>query len=281
VYVIKSRKFIKVGFDMDKINAVSNYYNSDVMIEWNRLKDHPIEFEINKRYIKKYLKSSDNVLDIGGGPGRYSFYMAQMGCNVTLLDLAQEHINFANEQAKEMNINLSTVCGDARYVDKIIKDKFDVILLMGPLYHLTNEQDRIKTVEATLNLLKPNGILFTHFISSYAAVWDFLVSKPENILNENMAKYYDVFANNKSFSGSSFTESHFSRPQEVEPFMAQFPLEKLHILSSQSFLALKEKELMEQPQEVFNAWVDLAEKVCEREEFLSLAHHFLYIGKKV
>lgn len=42
-----------------------------------------------------------------------------------------------------------------------------------------------------------------------------------------------------------------------------------------------EPELMRQPPEVFEAWLDLAEKICEREDLLSFAEHFLYIGKKI
>jgi hypothetical protein len=97
-----------------------------------------------------------------------------------------------------------------------------------------------------------------------------------------LKQFYEVFSLNKSFSGSAFTEqNHFIRPQDVEPFMSQFPLVKLHIIGSQSILATREKELMEQPQEVFNAWIDFAEKVCERKDFLCLAHHILHIGKKI
>jgi len=266
---------------MEKSNAVGDYYNSDVMIEWMRLENHPIEFEINKRFISRYIKSGHKVLDIGGGPGRYSLYTAQQGCDVTLFDLAQVHIDFANKKAQELNLNINAICGDARYIDTIIKDKFDVVLLMGPLYHITDEKERIQTVEAALKLLKTGGVLFTHFISSYAAVLDFLVHAPETILDKNSEKWYRIFERNESFSGVAFTENHFIQPQDVAPFMAQFPLEKLHLLGSQGFLSLRENELMAQPQEVFHAWVDLAAKTCEREEFFSLAHHFLHIGRKI
>jgi 2-polyprenyl-3-methyl-5-hydroxy-6-metoxy-1,4-benzoquinol methylase len=156
--------------NMEKLNAVGNYYNNEVVAEWNRLIKHPVEFEINKRYINKYLKPNFNVLDIGGGPGRYSLYLAQNGCNVTLFDLSKVQIDFAKEKAKEMGLNIKTICGDARIIDTIINEEFDIVLLMGPLYHLSDEKDRIKTVETTLSLLKPKGILFTHFISSNAAV---------------------------------------------------------------------------------------------------------------
>lgn len=64
-------------------------------------------------------------------------------------------------------------------------------------------------------------------------------------------------------------------------FFQQFDLEKLHLLNCESFLYLREPELLSQSPEVVAAWVDLAEQVCEREDLLSLAEHLMYIGKKL
>ena len=269
-------------------NSVSEYYGNEVMREWERHEKHPVEFAITMRYIKKYTKSGDKVLDIGGGPGRYSTWLAQMGCDVTLFDLTQGNIDFAKQKSKELGLNINAICGNALDVDEILKDsenKFDVVLLMGPLYHLSDEKDRIRSVNNALKLLKPNGILFAAFISSYAVVWDFLVGNPESILDKNDTRenkmFYDMFVNDENFSGFGFAENHFIRPKDVEPFMAQFPLEKLHIVAGESFLTTREQELMRQPPEVFQAWLDLAEKVCEREDILSMSMHFLYAGKKI
>ena len=90
-----------------------------------------------------------------------------------------------------------------------------------------------------------------------------------------------MLINDKDFSGFGFADNHFIRPKGVELFMSQFPLEKLHIIASESFLSSREQELIKQPPEILNAWIDLAEKVCEREEFLSVSQHFLYIGRKI
>lgn len=266
---------------MNVINEVKECYDNNVLSEWNRLERHPIEFEINMRYIKKYIKDGDCILDIGGGPGRYSLTLAEKGYDVTLFDLSQGNVAFASQKASEMNLSLKTVCGDACHVDKLINGLFDIILLMGPLYHLPNEDDRVRAVNAALRLLKPGGFIFIAFISSMAAVWDYLANIPQAISNENEKKYFDIFEKDKDFSGLSFTQSYFIRPKDIESFMSRFPLEKKHILGSESVLALRENELISQPKEILSAWIDFAEKVCEKEEFLYLPHHLLYIGNKI
>ena len=77
-----------------------------------------------------------------------------------------------------MGVPLQTVCGDACCADTLVKGLFDAVLLMGPLYHLPEEADRVRAVEAALNLLKPGGILFAAFINSSAVVYDYMTKTP-------------------------------------------------------------------------------------------------------
>lgn len=265
---------------MDEINEVKKRYDNNVEDEWDRHQRHFIEFEINKRYIYKYVNKGDRILDIGGGPGRYSLDLAQNGCDVTLLDLSQGNIDFAAVKAVEAGLDIKTICGDARYADTLVSGTFDAVLLMGPLYHLTKEDDRVKAVEAALKLLKPGGYIFAAFISSYAAVWDYLTHKPEAILDPSEQKHFEILLKDESYSGMTFTYSHLIRPRGVNEFMDKFPVQKLHLVGSQSILATREEELMKQPKQVLDSWLDFAAKICEREEFLGMSYHFLYVGKK-
>lgn len=266
---------------MDPIDTVRKCYDSAVDTEWNRLERHVVEFEINRRYIEAYAHRGDSVLDIGGGPGRYALHLARRGCKVTLFDLSQGNVTFAKEKAAELGLALEAVCGDARYANMQVTGPFDVVLLMGPLYHLPEEEDRIMAMQAAIHLLKPGGVIFVAFISSYAAVWDYLARYPDMILGESERRFFDLMEKNQSFSGFSFTETFFIRPADVRPFMAKFPLEQLHLLGSESILPLREQALRDQPPQVLEAWIDYARKVCEREEFLPMAEHFLYVGRKL
>ena len=70
--------------DREQIKA---YYDTSPETEWARLEQNPWEFEINCRYIDRYVQPGQSVLDLGGGPGRYSIHLAERGCAVTLADL--------------------------------------------------------------------------------------------------------------------------------------------------------------------------------------------------
>jgi hypothetical protein len=66
--------------------------------------------------------------------------------------------------------------------------------------------------------------------------------------------------------------------KDILPFMAQFPLKLLHFFGQESILAPCEANILSQPKEVYDKWLYLAEKLCEREEFLSWSEHLMYVG---
>lgn len=65
----------------ENIEAIRRYYDVDPQREWDRLGDrHPFEFILTAWMMDKYIRPGDTILDIGGGPGRYSIHYAQKGC---------------------------------------------------------------------------------------------------------------------------------------------------------------------------------------------------------
>jgi len=252
---------------------VRDFYNESVLSEWNRIDGRP-EFLITCNFIDRYIKSGDKVLDIGGGPGRYSLYLAEKGCDVTLFDLSEENVKFASE------LDIKAIAGDARTVDEHFTEQFDHILLMGPMYHLLLESDRIKAVNAALKLLKNGGKIFISFISIYGGLVYGVKIAPESIIYEREIEFYNTLINNESFTGQAFTQAFFINQREVLPFMEQFPLTKLRFFGQEGITSPCESNIMGQPKEVVDAWIDFAIKLSEREEFLSWSEHLMYVGEK-
>ena len=144
----------------ENTKTVQDFYNNGVMKEWNRIANRP-EFLLTCRMLNRYVMPPNKVLDIGGGPGRYSLYLAEKGCDVTLFDLSCENTKFAEERAAEYGLKLNTITGDVREIGKLVDGQFDHVLLMDPIYHLLEETDRINAVNGALGLLKPGGIIFS------------------------------------------------------------------------------------------------------------------------
>lgn len=264
---------------MDSTTIIKEYYNSTVETEWQRIADRP-EFLITCRFLDRYIKKGDKILDIGGGPGRYTMHLAEKGCDVTLFDLSDKNISFAKAKAEEMNLHIHTVCGDACTADEVVKEQFDHILLMGPMYHLLKKEQRIKAINAALKLLKPNGIIYISFINMIAGMIYAMKFNPITITDKSEREFYHTVTKNKSFAGEAFTQAYFSKQTEILPFMKQFPLKKLHFFGQEGMLSPCENNIMSQPPEVVNAWIDFCEKTCERKDLLSWSEHLMYIGRK-
>jgi len=261
--------------------VVRDYYDQIVEQEWGRIENRP-EFLLTCRMLDRYIKSGDKVLDIGGGPGRYSLYLADKGCDVTLFDLSEENTKFAMEQATQQGLSIRAIAGDARDVDKLIDEQFDYVLLMGPLYHLLEESDRVKAMEAALKLLKPGGVIFASFINAFAGLVFGMKYAPEQIdpSLQSEAEYLNRVVARKSYAGDAFTKAFFINQNEILPFMEKFPLEKLHLFGQEGILSPCEANIMSQPQEIISLWLDYCEKIWEFEEYFSWSEHLMYVGRK-
>lgn len=202
----------------DYVRIVREHYNNDVQKEWDRLERHPFEFIIATKIMDRYIKPGDRILDIGGGPGRYSIYYANKGCDVTLLDLSSGNVKFALEKSKEMNVNIKAVSGDAREINKFIKGEFDHIFVMGPMYHLLDEKDRINVLNEAITLLKKGGLIYVSFILMFSGMIYMMKYAPELLLGETEQMYINSVIKDESYRREAFTKAFFINQKDIIPF---------------------------------------------------------------
>ena len=263
------------------IATVKQYYESGVEAEWERLNTHRAEFEITCSYLDRFIKPGDTVLDVGGGPGRYSLYLASKGCDVTLLDLSRGNVDFALEKAKAAGLKITGICGDARYADKIITNTFDHVLIMGPLYHLIEVKDRERAVSACLKLLKDDGILYASFISSFAGVIYYLKEGTDiKQIPENELEYMYNAAEGRDYAGQAFTLAYFAKMEDIGTFFDRFGLIRLHFFGQEGIIAPCEDKVYSQSEEAVKEWIEIYKLLCENPNYMSYSEHFMYIGKK-
>lgn len=145
------------------MKEVEQYYNKTAQAEGERLDLHRIEFDITRRYMKEYLEPGQTILDVGGGPGRYALFLAGQGHKVTLFDLSEACIELARKKAAQKKIEIKDyIHGNALELSERVAGVFDTVLCMGPLYHLTEEKDRIRVIEQCLLKLKKGAFSSPH-----------------------------------------------------------------------------------------------------------------------
>lgn len=265
------------------IKEVKQYYDESAMREWERLETHPFEFELTTWMMDKYIKPGDTILDIGGGPGQYSMYYAKKGVDVTLVDLSSGNIELAKEKAKEQGVRIQAYVKNCLQLDQLNLGKFDHVFLMGPLYHLQQEKDRIQAVELALNHLKIGGKLYVSFILAFAGVIYDLQHRGylvDDVNNKMVNRLFADISQGKDYLGPGFTQVYFYHQNNILPFMEQFPLNKFHLFGQEGFLAPNKLELIQRDPSELSRWVELAKQYIELPELLSWSEHVMYIGEK-
>ena len=264
----------------DSRDIVRNFYDQNSQQEWERLDRHPYEFAITTRMMDRYIRPGDSILDIGGGPGRYSLHYLQQGNSVVLTDLSQGNIDFALRLASERGLTLRALACDALEIEQHVSEKFDHAFLMGPLYHLMEEAERVQAVKAALAMLKPGGILYVSFLMMFSGIIYMLREGQEILIDPNEEQWINAVRQQISWGGNAFTRAYFIDQDEILPFMKQFDIEILHFFGQEGITAQQTYSLQNQCEEVQRAWIDLSIALCETPRYLSHSEHAMVIARK-
>ncbi len=160
------------------------------------------------------------VFDVGGGPGAYARWLADLGYEVHLIDAVPLHVEMAKEasQAQPDRPIASISVGDARKLDRG-NASVDAVVMLGPLYHLTDRFDRLVALGEARRVLRDGGLLFAAAISRFASVLDGLrhgfLEDPEfvKIVDQDLA---DGQHRNPTDNPDYFTTSFFHRPDDLK-----------------------------------------------------------------
>lgn len=153
---------------MENTDGVYEFYNNGAEIGRLERGLGVVEYDRTREIIGRYLEGKLRILDVGGGIGMYSSWLCSLGHEVTLVELAPSAVEYAKEH---MTSPYEALVGDAR---KLAQDdkSYDMVLLMGPLYHLMNREDRLLALREAFRVLKDKGILIAAGISKYSsATW--------------------------------------------------------------------------------------------------------------
>ena len=159
------------------------------------------------------------VYDVGGGPGSYACWLARRGYEVHLVDAVPLHVEqaAAASQAQPDHPIAELRVGNARHLDRA-DNSVDVVLMLGPLYHLTEQSERIAALQESRRILRKGGIIFAVAISRYASTLHGMIQgnmDPEFIkIAEHDLR--DGQHRNPNEHPAYFTTAYLHRPEELE-----------------------------------------------------------------
>jgi ubiquinone/menaquinone biosynthesis C-methylase UbiE len=243
-----------------------------------------LEVVRTREIIQRYLAPTPQVIiDAGGGTGPYAFWLAELGHTVHLLDLVPRHAEMARERARTaIAAPASITVGDARalpYPD----GSADVVLLMGPLYHLVERAHRLEALREGARVLKKGGRLLCAAISRYASMLDGFRSRLfddpgfEAIVDRDL---HDGQHRNPSMDKDYFTTAYFHHPQGLRGEVATAGLACDHVIGVEGpWCAMNEMQTwLDRQGRYYELTLKYAQVVEEEESLLGANFHLLAVA---
>jgi len=213
-----------------------------------------LELERTKELLSRFLPPPPStVLDVGGGPGRYARWLAGLGYEVHLVDPVPRHVEEAREQHHGEPSITSAELGDARDLERA-SGSAEAVLLLGPLYHLTDREDRLRALGEAFRVLRTGGILCAAAISRYASMLDglsrdlFADPRFRKIAEHGLATGQH---RNPTLDPAFFTTAYFHEPLELEAEMraAGFDVDGVYGIEGPGWVVPNAVERWENPRQ--------------------------------
>ncbi len=273
-------------------NDILTYYAHSGEREWQRLartNDGAIEFAVTCHTLAQHLPPSARILDIGGGPGRYTIWLAQQGHRVVLADLSPALLSIARAQIEQAGIgeNIEAVLeADACNLSMWEDNTFDAVLCLGPFYHLPDPADRIQAADELVRVLRPGGMAFVAFMPRYALLLRTL-SLPDERHRLASRQWVSQLLETGAFHNDvpgRFTGGYGARPEEIQPFFAERGLSSVELLAAEGFVTgiqTTVAELAGTDPDLYQAVLELILETARDPALHGTCGHLLYVGRKL
>ncbi len=259
-------------------NVLDDFYNNEY-IEDDRLsrdKTHRIEFITTTKYIDKYLKTGDRILEVGAGTGAYSLYYANKGYQVDALELVQSNVDVMKSKIKD-NMNINAIQGNALDLSMYDDNTFDITLVLGPLYHLFKKDEEKKAINEAIRVTKPGGKIFIAFILFDLTMlkWGF---QDKNIY-ENYGEDKQV---SLEFKPNNSEELVFNMRyyDDIKKLINTFDVKNLGYVATDGVGRIMAEDINNMTDEEYEMYVNYHLSICEREDLIGYSGHILSIVEK-
>lgn len=225
------------------------------------------------------------IIDAGGGSGPYACWLAARGYQVHLIDPVPKHVEQARAaSAKQPDRPLASVeVGDARRLSHGDATA-DVVLLLGPLYHLVEKEDRLACLREAHRVLRPGGLLWAAAISHFASLFDSLSAGffDDPAFAPILARdLEDGQHRNPTGNPLYFTDARFHRPGELsrELLAAGFKIAQLAAIEGPGWMA-RDFDRLWNDTEQRERLLAIIRKVESEPSILGATSHIMAVGRK-
>ena len=261
---------------MEVLKLLADYYGS--YDEDNRLRSQhgSVELLTTMRYVEKYLQPGMRGLEIGAATGRYSHALARQGYKVDAVELVQHNIDIFKDNILPGE-DVRIFQGNAKNLDMLGDNTYDITLLLGPMYHLFTVPEQLEALSEAIRVTKKGGVIFAAYCGNEATMVQYCFGR--GMIKEQ--RYRDL-VDPVTFKASSDPAELFElyRKEDIDKLMAVFPVTRLHYVGTDMATNYMRQAIDEMDDELFGLYLRYHFAICERSDLVGASHHILDIFRK-
>ncbi len=224
-----------------------------------------VEYETTMYHLHRFLQPGQTLLDIGAGTGRYTSALMQEGYKVKAVELCRRNIEVFLRREPTADV----VQGDARQMPFLPSATADVTLLLGPLYHLTNEADKVAALSEARRVTKPGGLIFVAYLLNEYSILTYCFDE-ERIGDLRARGIVDDTYHLHVQDGELYD---YVRLEDIDRLNSLAGLERVTIFSPDGAADYMRTRLNQMSQETFRLFCEYQRTVSERPDLLGAGSH--------
>ncbi len=282
------RKDVLPGKDLrrETYEALDAYY-SRYNEEGRLLSLHgQVEYHTTMRYIHRYLQPGARILEVGAGTGRYSLALAAEGYAVTAVELIPHNLALLREKITA-DMDLVTCQGNALDLSFLPSNGYDMVLLLGPLYHLYNKEDKLTAMEEAVRCVRPGGVLGSAYCMADATMYCYAFAQDGN----GQYRIHDLLSRSMITRNGDGRFLLHSNPAElfelvtkrdIDDYLAHFGnrVERLHLVGTDMGTNYLRSQVDAMDADTFRLFLAYHDSICERADLVGASHHTLDLWRK-
>lgn len=256
--------------EWEKADSIIAYYNtSEEHRRLTKSKSAQIEYLVTMKYLNTVIPENSRILDCCAGTGIYAFELAKRH-RVTASDLSDRNVDKIRQLQGEKPVLQEIYQLDARDMRVFEAESFDVVLCMGALYHLFDEEQRRKTIQECKRVCKKGGLLVFAYLNKWGSFYNGLINNLKSM--ELLYREYESGNHEDIFFRTTPDEVDNMCTEQQLACMYNIGVDHLAFLSSERIDAMTEAE--------YERFLAYQMKASQEPGLAGISLHGLWIGRK-
>ena len=232
-----------------------------------------VEFEVTMHHLHRFLLPGQRVLDVGAGTGRYASALMAEGWQVKAVELVRRNIEVFLKREPSADV----VQGDARSMPFLPDGEADATLLLGPLYHLTSDEEKLKALCEARRVTRPGGLIFVAYLMNEYSILSYCFDE-ERIVGLKARGVVDADYHVRVDADELYD---YVRLDDINRLNAAARLERVTIFSPDGAADYMRTRLNRMSEETFACFIDYQKRISERPELLGAGSHVVDVVRVV